>query len=75
MAMSSLKRHILTYNISQLINLGMVRKINHERNDCYEYITDELLQYEMLKVLAIKFLNNEINEGTYIKLRNKLKEA
>jgi len=75
MTKSSLKRHVLTYNITQLIDMGIVRKINNKRNVCYEYITDELLQYEMLKVLAIKFLNNEISEGTYIKLRNKLKKT
>jgi predicted transcriptional regulator len=72
-AKTSLKRHILTYNISQLIELGMVKKNNHVRNVCYEYISDELLQYEMLKMLTIKFLNNEIDEQTYLKLRRKLK--
>ena len=69
---TSLKRHILTYNISQLIDLGMVKRNNHVRNVCYEYIPDELLQYEMLKILTIKFLNNEIDEQTFLKLKNKL---
>lgn len=70
---TTLKRHILTYNISQLINLGMVRKINNGKNVCYEYITNKLLHYEMLKVLAIKLLNNEIDEQTYLRLRSKMK--
>lgn len=73
-AKTFLKRHILTYNISQLIDLGMVKKNNHVRNVCYEYITDELLQYEMLKMLTIRFLNNEIDEQTFLKLKNKLKK-
>ncbi|MCK5561086.1 MAG: hypothetical protein KAJ51_10850 [Thermoplasmata archaeon] len=73
-AKTSLKRHILTYNLSKLINLGIVRKINNERNVCYEYITDELLQYEMLKVLVIKLLNNEIDEKTFLKLKSRLKK-
>jgi predicted transcriptional regulator len=68
-----LKRHILIYDIAQLINWSMVRKVKQEKNVCYEYITDELLQYEMLKLLAIRFLNNEIDEQTFLKLKNKLK--
>ena len=73
-AKTSLKRHILTYNVSHLIDLGMIKKNNHVRNVCYEYIPDELLQYEMLKMLTIKFLNNEIDEQTFLKLRSRLKE-
>jgi predicted transcriptional regulator len=73
MGKTSLKRHILTYHISKLVELGMVRKKNHEKTVCYEYIPDELLQYEMLKILAIKFLNNEIDEQTFMKLRSRLK--
>jgi predicted transcriptional regulator len=73
-AKTSLKRHILTYNISQLINLGIVKKINNERNVCYEYITDDTLKYEMLKVLVIKLLNNEIDEQTFLKLKSRLKK-
>jgi len=73
-AKTSLKRHILTYNISLLIDLGMVKRNNHVRNVCYEYIPDELLQYEMLKMLTVKFLNNEIDEQTFLRLKNKLKK-
>jgi predicted transcriptional regulator len=73
-AKTSLKRHILTYNISLLIDLGMVKKNNHVRNVCYEYIPDELLQYEILKMLTVKFLNNEIDEQTFLKLRSILKK-
>ena len=69
---TSLKRHILTYNISQLIELGMVKKNNHVRNVSYEYIPDELLQYEMLKMLTVKLLNNELDEQTFLKLKRKL---
>ena len=59
-AKTSLKRHILSYNISKLIHLGIVRKTSHEKNVCYDYIPDELLEYEMLKILTIKLLNNEL---------------
>lgn len=72
MTKTSLERHILTYNISKLIEFGLVRKDNHEKNVCYEFIPDELLQYEMLKVLTIKLVNNEIDEQTFLRLKNKL---
>ena len=48
-------------------------KNNHVKNVCYEYIPDDLLEYELLKMLTVKFLNNEIDEQTFLKLRNKLK--
>ena len=54
--------------------MGIVRKINNERNVCYEYITDDTLKYEMLKVLVIKLLNNEIDEQTFLKLKSRLKK-
>lgn len=73
-AKTSLKRHIITYNISRLTELGLVRKNNHDKNVCYEYIPKELLYHELLKVLAIRLLNNEIDEQTYLKLREKLKK-
>jgi DNA-binding MarR family transcriptional regulator len=72
-AKTSLKRHILTYNLAKLIELDLVRKINYERNVCYEYVTNELLQNEILKVLVIKLLNNEIDEQTFLKLKDKLR--
>ena len=73
-AKTSLKRHILTYNISKLTELGLVRKNNHDKNVCYEYIPKELLHHELLKVLAVRLLNKEIDEQTYLKLREKLKK-
>ena len=73
-AKTNLKRHILSYNISQLIDKCLIKKTKHEKNVYYEFIPDELLQYEMLKVLAVKFLNNEIDEQTYLRLRRKLKK-
>jgi predicted transcriptional regulator len=73
-AKTSFQRHILTYNISKLIELGFVKKSNYDKNVCYEYISKELLNYELLKILAIKLMNKEIDEQTYLKLRSKLKK-
>ncbi len=66
---TSLKRFILTYNLTKLLDLGMIRKFNNGRNICYEFITNQLLKYEMLKVLAVKLLRNEIDENTFNKYR------
>jgi predicted transcriptional regulator len=71
-AKTSLKRHILTYNITQLIAFGLVKKNNHVKFVCYESIPKDLLQYEMLKMLTVKLLNNEIDEQTFLKLKEKL---
>jgi predicted transcriptional regulator len=72
MTRTALKRHVLTYNITQLIALGLVKKNNHVKYVCYEYIPPDLLQYEMLKMLTIKLLNNEIDEQTFLKQKDKL---
>lgn len=72
-AKTSLKRHILTYNLQKLIEMGLIRKISYQRNVCYEYVTNGLIQNEILKVLAVKLLNNEIDEQTFLKLKNRLK--
>ena len=69
---TSLKRFILTYNLTKLIDLGMIRKFNNSRNVCYECITKEQLQAEMLRVLAVKLLSNEIDEQTFNQLKKKL---
>ena len=69
---TSLKRFILTYNLTKLIDLGMIRKYNNESHVCYECITREQLQAEMLKVLAIKLLSHEIDEKTFNQLKRKL---
>ena len=69
---TSLKRFIITYNLPKLIDLGMVRKFNNARNVCYEYITPQQLEHEMLKVFAIKLLKNEIDEETFNKLKRRL---
>jgi predicted transcriptional regulator len=72
MKRTSYKRFILTYNISKLIDYGLIRKFNNDRHVCYETITSQQLNHEMLKVLAIKLLNNEIDEKTFFKYKKRL---
>jgi DNA-binding MarR family transcriptional regulator len=69
---SSLKRYILTYNLTKLVELGIIRKFNNHNNVCYEFITESQLQHEILRVLTVKLLNNEITEETFHKLKNKM---
>ena len=69
---TGLKRFVITYNLKRMIDMGFVRKYNHRRNVCYEYITDKLLRFEMLKILSIKLLNKEIDEQTFLNLKSKL---
>ena len=69
---TSLKRFILTYNLSKLIDLGMVRKNNHSHAVCYEPITDQQLNHEIMRVLTVKLLNKEITEQSYNELKRRL---
>jgi predicted transcriptional regulator len=69
---TALKRFILTYNLTKLIDLGMIRKNNHDHAVCYETITNQQLQNEILKVLTVKLLNNEITEQTFNELKKKI---
>jgi predicted transcriptional regulator len=69
---TNFKRFIITYNVSKLIDMGIVRKSIIEKNVCYEIVTDELMHYEILKVLAVKLLKEEIDEDTFNELKEKL---
>ena len=53
-----------------LHNLIKNRKI--QNIVCYEYVPDVEMKYRMLKGLMVKFLKNEIDEETFLKLKRRL---
>ena len=55
-------------------HLGLIyyQKNNHQKYVRYEYMTDDLLRYEILKILSIKLLRKEIDEQTFHMLKKKL---
>ncbi|MCK5561031.1 MAG: MarR family transcriptional regulator, partial [Thermoplasmata archaeon] len=65
-------RLTLTNNLNKLMDLCIVRKIFDNKNVRYEYIENEQLRFEILKQLAIKLLNKEIDEATFLELTKKL---
>jgi len=69
---TGVKRLTLAYNIKKLIAFGVVQKKENGRNTCYHYISDAQLRKEMMKRLIMKFLNHEIDEHTFLALKNKL---
>lgn len=44
----------------------------NKKNVWYEYISNGHMQFEILKSLVMKLLNEEIDENTFIELKNKL---
>ena len=69
---TDLNRLTLTNNLNKLMDLCIVRKIFDNKNVRYEYIENEQLRFEILKQLAIKLLNKEIDEATFLELKRKL---
>lgn len=66
------KRLTVGQNIKKLIDFGVIRKEPNGRNMCYFYISDAELNDRIRKRLITKFLNNEIDEQTFLALKRKL---
>lgn len=69
---TKLSRFTISYNIRKFIDMGVVKKTNSQKFVRYEYLTDEQLKHEVLLRLAMKLLNNELDEQAFLKLKNKL---
>ena len=69
---TGLSRFTISYNIRKFIDMGIIKKSNNEKYVCYEYMTDELLKYEVLLRLTVKLLNKEIDEKMFFRLKEKL---
>jgi predicted transcriptional regulator len=64
----------LAYNLTKLLDLGIIRKQRGGRNIHYYIITDQELKEEIILRLATKLLKNEIDEQTFLKVKRKLEE-
>jgi hypothetical protein len=56
------------------MELGIVRKITNQNTVYYEYISEGQMQFEIAKALAIKLLNGEIDNKTFMELIAKLEK-
>jgi predicted transcriptional regulator len=69
---TGLKRITVGYNLRKIVDFGVVRKEPNGRKVCYYYISDIELRERIKKRLITKFLNNEIDEQTFLALKKKL---
>jgi predicted transcriptional regulator len=69
---TGLKRITVGYNLRKIVDFGVVRKEPNGRKVCYYYISEGELREKIKKRLITKFLNNEIDEQTFLALKKKL---
>lgn len=69
---TKLKRITIAQNVKKLLDFGVLRKEANGRHICYYYITDAELRKKVLKRLISKLLKNEIDEKTFLALKQKL---
>ncbi len=72
--LTKLNKRDLQYNLKKLRDDMIIWKVGNGRNTGYEYVTKDKLRSEMFKLLIVKFLNNEIDEETYLLLKAELKK-
>jgi predicted transcriptional regulator len=69
-----INRYKITRNLETLKNLNLIKNSRNNNTVCYEYIPDVEMKYRIMKGLMIKFLKNEIDETTFLKLKRRLGE-
>ncbi|MCK5561940.1 MAG: winged helix-turn-helix transcriptional regulator [Thermoplasmata archaeon] len=69
---TNLSRFTVAYNIRKFMDMGLIKKSNNGKNVHYEYMTDEVLRYEVLLRLTLKLLKKEISEKEFFELNKKL---
>jgi len=69
---SGIQRQKLIRNLDNLKNLNIIKNMKIQNNVYYEYLPDAEMKFVMLKGIIIKFLNNEIDERTFLELKRKL---
>jgi predicted transcriptional regulator len=69
---SRMNRFKVMREVNTLKDLNLIRNTRIHNTVCYEYIPDVELKYRMMKGLMVKFLKNEIDEKTFLKLKKRL---
>jgi predicted transcriptional regulator len=59
-------------NVNTLRKLDLVRNRKHQNNVYYYYVPDVEMKFTILKGLVFKFLKDEIDEETFLRLKRKL---
>ena len=69
---SGIKRITAIRNLNELKTLNLINNKKFQNNVYYEYVPDVETKFIMLKGLVIRFLRDEIDEKTFLRLKNKL---
>ena len=69
---SRINRFKVMRNINTLKSSDLIKNTRFQNTVCYEYIPDVEMKYKIMKGLMVKFLKDEIDEGTFIKLKRRL---
>ena len=67
-----LDRRVIQYSVKKLRNMMVVWKVGNGRKTGYEYVTKDRLQQELMRLLITKFVNDEIDEATFLQLKKEL---
>jgi predicted transcriptional regulator len=74
MKITRLNKRDLQYHLKKLRELMIIWKVGYGRNTGYEYISKKKLRTELYRQLILKFIRNEIDEETYLFLREELEK-
>jgi predicted transcriptional regulator len=74
LSITKLNKRALQYNLKKLRDIRVIWKVGNGRNTSYEYITKKKLRNELLKLIIVKFLNDEIDQKTYLFLEAELEK-
>jgi DNA-binding MarR family transcriptional regulator len=72
MISTGLTRITVGQNVKKLVEFGIIRREQNGRNTCYFFISNADLLDKIRRRLITKFLNNEIDEQTFLALKKKL---
>jgi predicted transcriptional regulator len=67
-----MNKNTLTYNLQKLMDRNLIWKVRSGRDTGYEFKSKEVLHKEMFKLLLNKFINNEIDQDTFLRLKEEL---
>jgi len=70
----NLKQNTVSYNLTRLIELGIIWKISKNGKPGYEPVTKENLKAEIMDRLILRLYRNEIDQEAFKKIKRRLEE-
>ena len=71
---TGINRFRINRDIRALKSLNLIKNTRNQNTICYEYIPDVEMRFKILKSFILKFLNNEIDEETFLRLIKRVSE-